>query len=69
MSYRRMAKQQRNIPNEAKSYWSFREELSIINEIVFKGERLVIPEVMRKKVFDQMESKSNNFLATSQSAN
>ena len=69
MSYRRMAKQQRNILNEAKSYWSFREELSIINEIVFKGERLVIPEVMRKKVFDQMESKSNNFLATSQSAN
>ena len=64
-----MAKQQRNIPNEAKSYWSCREELSIINGIVFKGERLVIPEVMRKKVCDQMESKSNNFLATSQSAN
>ena len=38
-----------NVPNEAKLYWSFREELSIINEILFKGERLVIPEVMRKK--------------------
>ena len=43
-----------NIPNEAKSYWSFREELSIINGIVFKGERLVIPEVMRKKVLEQL---------------
>ena len=43
-----------NIPDEAKSYWSFREELSIINGIVFKGERLVIPEVMRKKVLEQL---------------
>ena len=29
-----------NIPNEAKSYWSFREELSIINGIVFKDDCL-----------------------------
>ena len=43
-----------NIPNDAKSHWSFREELSIINGIVFKGERLVIPEVMRKKVLEQL---------------
>ena len=38
------------IPNEAKSDWSFREKLSIISEIIYKGERLVIPEVMRKRV-------------------
>ena len=43
-----------NIPNEAKSYWSFREELSVINRIVFKSERLVTPEVMRKKVLKQL---------------
>ena len=29
-----------SIANKAKSYWSFREELSIITGIVFKGERL-----------------------------
>ena len=43
-----------NIPNETKSHWSFREELSIINRIVFKGERLVISGVMRKKVLKQL---------------
>ena len=43
-----------NIVNEAKSYWSFREELSIINGIVFKSERLLIPEVMRKKVLEKL---------------
>ena len=69
-----------NIPNEAKSHRSFREKLSIINGIGFKGERLVIPEVMRKKVLEPLhqanmgiektkDSKSNNFLATNQSLN
>ena len=43
-----------NPPNEAKSYCSFIEELSIINGIVFKGGRLVIPEVMRKKMLEQL---------------
>ena len=43
-----------NIPNDAKLYWSFREELSTINGIAFKGKRLVIPEVMRKKVLEQL---------------
>ena len=40
-----------NVPNEAKSCWPFRAELSIINGLVFKGERLIIPGIMRKKVF------------------
>ena len=70
-----------NIPSEAKSYWSFREELSIINEIISKDERLVISgyeeESVRTITYGdspygdrkyQMESKSNNFLAN-QSAN
>ena len=44
------------IPNEAKSDWSFREKLSIISGIIYKGERLVIPEVMRKRVLEQLHS-------------
>ena len=45
-------KSKANIPNEAKSYWSIIEELSI--RIVFKGGRLVITEVMRKKVLEKL---------------
>ena len=44
------------IPNEAKSDWSFREKLSIISGIIHKGQRLVIPEVMRKRVLEQLHS-------------
>ena len=70
-----------NIPDEAISYWSFREELSTINGIVFKGERLLIAEVMRKKVLEQLHqahmgikktkwrARAIIFLATNQSAN
>ena len=47
-----------NILNEAKSYWPFREELSIINRIVFKRERLLIPEVMRSDNGPQYSSSS-----------
>ena len=36
------------------NHWSFREELSIVNGIVFKGERLIILEVMRKKMLEQL---------------
>ena len=52
-----------NIPNEAKSYWSFREELSIINGKVkkFKGEILVILEVMRKKVLAKWRARTTIF--------
>ena len=42
------------MPNKTESYWSFREELSIVNGIVFKGERLIILEVMRKKMLEQL---------------
>ena len=42
------------IPNEAKSDWSFREKLSIISGIIHKGQRLVIPEVMGKRVLEQL---------------
>ena len=52
-----------NIPNEAKSYWLFREELSIINGKVkkFKGEILVILEVMRKKVLAKWRARTTIF--------
>ena len=38
---------------EAAPYWSFREEPSAINVAVFKGKRLVITEMIMKKVEDE----------------
>ena len=35
---------------EARAYFSFREELTLQNGVVFKGERLVIPSSMREEL-------------------
>ena len=35
------------IPNQTKSDWSLRQELSIINGIVFKSKMLLMPEIIR----------------------
>ena len=42
------------IPADVKPYWSYKEDLSIINGILLKGERLIIPSSMRKEVLKQL---------------
>ena len=44
----------KEIPDIVKPYWSYREELTIINGIVYKGERIVIPEVMRRDILKKI---------------
>ena len=39
---------------QIKPYWSYKEDLSIINGILLKGERLIIPSSMRKEVLKQL---------------
>ena len=38
----------------AREYWSFREELSVEDGLLFKSERIVVPSAMRAKVLDQI---------------
>ena len=39
---------------DVKLYWSYKEEISLINGILFKHERLIIPASMRKAVLKQL---------------
>ena len=51
----------------AREYWSFREELSVEDGLLFKSDRIVVPRAMRAKVLDEIhgahmgESKSLSF--------
>lgn len=47
---------------EAKPYWSFRAEPSARNVAVFKGKRLVITEMIRKKVEDEYKFSIKKFV-------
>lgn len=39
---------------EIQGYWNFREEISVVDGIVFKGERLIVPATMRAEMLRQI---------------
>ena len=39
-----------------KPYWNFRDEFSMLNGIVLKGSRIVIPKAMRTEVLNQLHN-------------
>ncbi|XP_052785334.1 uncharacterized protein K02A2.6-like [Mya arenaria] len=43
-------------PPEAKPYFNIRDELSVENNIIFRGERCVIPRCMRRDILDQIHT-------------
>ena len=42
------------VNNELKQYWSYRDELSIINGVIFKSDRVVIPKKLRSEMLKQL---------------
>lgn len=45
---------QRQIPEKIKQYWTFREELSYEDGIIFKGSRLVVPQRLRSEMLNKI---------------
>ena len=43
-----------NCPAETLEYWSVREELCIIDGIIFKGDRILMPQALRKTMLDKL---------------
>ena len=43
-----------NISEELKPYWSYRDELPVINGIMLKGRCIIIPNSLRQQVLDQL---------------
>ena len=38
------------VNDELKQYWSYRDELSIINGVIFKSDRVVVPKKLRSEM-------------------
>ena len=38
------------VNDELKQYWSYRDELSIINGVIFKSDRVVVPNKLRSEM-------------------
>nr|XP_047146762.1 uncharacterized protein K02A2.6-like [Hydra vulgaris] len=44
----------RKVEDSVKPYWSFKEELTLIEGIIFKGQRILIPTSMRKATIQKL---------------
>ena len=54
-------------------YWPYKDDLAVIDGIVMKGRHIIIPEVLKQQVLDQLhvnhmgiEKKKKNYLHTGQ---
>ena len=46
----------RGLHDTVKPYWPFRDELGISGELVYRGERLVVPRSMRRRLMEEVHS-------------
>jgi hypothetical protein len=44
----------KELPCDLRPYWSFRDELAIEDGIIFKGQEVIIPQIMRADVLSQL---------------
>ena len=42
------------VPIEARPYWTFRDEVAIAEELLFKGTRLIVPKFLRPEMLSQI---------------
>ena len=46
----------REVPADIQEYWNYRDELSEVNDIILKGEKLVISPSMRKEMLTKIHT-------------
>ena len=57
-----------DVPDPLMPYWNIRDELSTYNRIVFKGERIIIPESIRAEILKILYKSHSGIIRTKQRA-
>ena len=58
-----------DVPKEAQPYYSFRDELTVVNDIILRGQRFVIPESLQSYYTIQLHKGHPGIDATKRRAN
>ncbi|XP_062604074.1 uncharacterized protein K02A2.6-like [Saccostrea cucullata] len=45
-----------SIPNSTYPYWPFRDEITCIDGLMFKGQKIIVPSTLRKEMLDRIHS-------------
>ena len=56
------------LPSDMKPYWDFRDELSVYDGIIFKGERVVIPKDMQSEILHMIHYSHQGLVKSKQLA-
>ena len=56
------------IPEEAKPYHTYRNELTVDNKLLMKGERIVVPKILQKEMIDTLHKSHQGITKTLQLA-
>ena len=46
----------KDLPVDVRTYWSFRDELSMQNGIILKGNQVIIPDQLRHDILEQLHA-------------
>ena len=41
----------KDCPSNLHSYWNFRDDISLENQLLFKGGRVIVPETLQQEIF------------------
>ena len=52
----RWPERKEEVPTNIREYWNYRDELSVSNGVLFKGQRVIIPKVMRAETMSRVHS-------------
>ena len=59
-----MATRQAESPHQLRVYWHFRDELSAQDNLIYKGERLVIPPAVRNRMTEEIHASHQGIQAS-----
>ena len=45
-----MAQHKQKVPKQVREYWTFRDELVVIDGLILKGETIIVPQALRKDI-------------------
>lgn len=58
----------KDIPKEITPYWNYREELSVVKDLIFKGLKVVVPKSIRTEMLDKLHESHMGIVKTKQRA-
>ena len=47
-------KRKDELPSNVCQYWGYRDEISLVDELLFKAQKLIVPQSMRKEMLDRI---------------